>query len=173
MCWASNNVTKKQVRYRRKQLTIVEAHSSIHASLVFGCMGDLWNRKIFVLKGSHSLDSNSTFWFYRWDPATLADSLKMVLSLLSTTVVCARAHFLGPLPQHMEVSRSTQNYSCRPRPEPRQRRIWAVPGTYTTVTATVGSLTHWARPGIEPISSWILVRFVSPAPQQEHQCTIS
>ena len=24
-----------------------------------------------------------------------------------------------------------------------------------------GSLTHWARPGIEPTSSWILVRFVN------------
>ena len=30
-----------------------------------------------------------------------------------------------------------------------------------------GSPTHSARPGIEPESSWILVRFVSTAPQQE------
>ena len=29
------------------------------------------------------------------------------------------------------------------------------------------SLTHEARPGIEPVSSWILVGFVSPEPQQE------
>ena len=29
------------------------------------------------------------------------------------------------------------------------------------------SLTHRARPGIEPASFWILVRFVSPEPQQE------
>ena len=29
------------------------------------------------------------------------------------------------------------------------------------------SLTHWARPGIEPTSSWLLVRFVSAEPQQE------
>ena len=28
-------------------------------------------------------------------------------------------------------------------------------------------LTHWARPGIEPSSSWILVGFVSAAPQSE------
>ena len=29
------------------------------------------------------------------------------------------------------------------------------------------SLTHWARPGIEPQTSWFLVRFVSAAPRQE------
>ena len=29
------------------------------------------------------------------------------------------------------------------------------------------SLTHWARPGIKPVSSWILVRFVTTEPQQE------
>ena len=31
----------------------------------------------------------------------------------------------------------------------------------------VGSPTHWARPGIKPISSWIPVRFISTAPQWE------
>ena len=34
----------------------------------------------------------------------------------------------------------------------------------TQLTAT---LTHWARPGIEPASSWILVGFISFAPQWE------
>ena len=34
-----------------------------------------------------------------------------------------------------------------------------------------GSLTHWARPGIEPASSWMLVRSVSTVPQWEFwQC---
>ena len=33
--------------------------------------------------------------------------------------------------------------------------------TYTTVHSNAGSLTHWARPGIEPMSSWMLVRLVS------------
>jgi len=31
---------------------------------------------------------------------------------------------------------------------------------YTTAQGNTRSLTHWARPGIEPVSSWILVRFV-------------
>ena len=33
--------------------------------------------------------------------------------------------------------------------------------------AMPGSLTHWARPGIEPVSSWILVGFVATEPQWE------
>ena len=33
--------------------------------------------------------------------------------------------------------------------------------------SNVGSLTHWARPGIEPITSWFLVRFISSGPGQE------
>ena len=31
-------------------------------------------------------------------------------------------------------------------------------GTYTTAHGNTGSLTHWARPGTKPVSSWILVR---------------
>ena len=32
-----------------------------------------------------------------------------------------------------------------------------------------GSLIHWARPGIEPMSSWILVGFLTTDPRQELQ----
>ena len=39
--------------------------------------------------------------------------------------------------------------------------------TYTTAHGNTGSLTHWARPGIKPESSRILVRFISTAPQWE------
>ena len=49
------------------------------------------------------------------------------------------------------VSRS---YSCQPTPEPQQHRIWAPPATYTTAPGNPRSLTHWARPGIEPETSW-------------------
>ena len=47
--------------------------------------------------------------------------------------------------------------------------MWAASGTYTTAHGNAGSLTHWARPGIEPSSSWILVRFPSTEPQRELQ----
>ena len=47
---------------------------------------------------------------------------------------------LGPHPWHMEVPRKLN---------------WLL--AYTTAHDNAGSLTHWARPRIEPDSSWILV----------------
>ena len=41
--------------------------------------------------------------------------------------------------------------------------------THTTVHSNARSLTHWARPRIKPVTSWILVSFVSNAPQGELQ----
>ena len=35
--------------------------------------------------------------------------------------------------------------------------------------SNAGSLTHWARPGIEPTSAWFLVEFVSAGPWQTLQ----
>ena len=51
--------------------------------------------------------------------------------------------------------------------EPRQRQIRAASVTYTTAHSNTQSLTHWARPGIEPATSWFLVGFVSAAPWRE------
>ena len=45
-------------------------------------------------------------------------------------------------------------------PQPQQHGIWAKSETYTTARSNTGFLTHWARPGIEPASSWMLVRFI-------------
>ena len=39
--------------------------------------------------------------------------------------------------------------------------------TYTTVHSNTQSLTHWARPGIEPATSWFLVGFISAVPWWE------
>ena len=39
--------------------------------------------------------------------------------------------------------------------------------TYTIAHGHAGSPTHWARPGIEPMSSLILVKFISTEPQRE------
>ena len=46
-------------------------------------------------------------------------------------------------------------------------RIQAASATYATAHSNSRSLAHWARPGIEPTSSWMLVRFVSTEPWQE------
>ena len=44
-------------------------------------------------------------------------------------------------------------------------QIWAASATYTIGHSNAGSLTYWARPGIEPTTSWFLIGFVSIAPR--------
>ena len=46
-------------------------------------------------------------------------------------------------------------------PEPQQHRIRTASATYTTAHGSAGSLTHWAREGIEPSSSRFLGGFVN------------
>ena len=80
--------------------------------------------------------------------------------------------FLGLHLQHMEFPyfpgrESNQSYSCRSTPQQQHCRIWATSATNTTVWRNVRSLTHWARPRIQPTATWILVRFISSAPQEE------
>lgn len=38
---------------------------------------------------------------------------------------------------------------------------WAFSVTCPTACSSIGSLIHWMTPGIEPASSWIIVRFVT------------
>ena len=52
-------------------------------------------------------------------------------------------------------------------PKAQQHRIRAPSATYTTAHSNAGSLTHLARTGIDPASSWILVRFFSTEPWWE------
>ena len=61
------------------------------------------------------------------------------------------------------------SYSWWPMPQPQQWGIWAMSGTYTTAHSNAGSLTLWVGPRIEPMSSWILVKFVTSKPQWELQ----
>ena len=78
----------------------------------------------------------------------------LVLIFLFFCFIC----FLGPHPQHMEI----------PRVGVKSELQWLA---YTTATTTQDpsrvcnlhhrSLTQWVRLGIEPTSSWILVRFVN------------
>ena len=72
---------------------------------------------------------------------------------------------LGPHSWHREVPRLgiERSYSCWPTPQPQQHQI------QTTALSNTGSLTLQARPGIEPTTSWFLVRFISAAPQLELQ----
>ena len=51
----------------------------------------------------------------------------------------------------------SQSCSCRPAPQPQQRG--SEPHLWPTLRGLF--LTHWASPGVEPASSWILVRFLT------------
>ena len=66
----------------------------------------------------------------------------------------------------MEVPRLGSSQSCSRWPAMQDLSLSA---TYTIAHGNTGYLTHRARPGMEPISSWILVRFVPTAPQL-HVC---
>ena len=58
-------------------------------------------------------------------------------------------------------------HSRQPVPQPQQHGIQAASVTYVIAYGSTRSLTHRARPGIKPTSSWILVRFVTTEPQWE------
>ena len=62
---------------------------------------------------------------------------------------------------------SNWSYSRWPQPQPQQPQIQAASVTYTTAQSNAGSLTHWARLGIKPTTSWFLVGFVTAAPRWE------
>ena len=64
-----------------------------------------------------------------------------------------------------QARESNQSCSFWPIPQPQQRRIRATSVTYTIAHSKARSLTHWARPGIEPASSWLLVGFITAEPQ--------
>ena len=51
---------------------------------------------------------------------------------------------------------SNRSCSCQSTLQTQQCQIQAVSSIYTTAHSNSGSLTHCARPGIEPASSWIL-----------------
>ena len=69
--------------------------------------------------------------------------------------------------------RMNQSYSCQPMQQSQQQRIWAESATYTTARSNARSLTHLVRPGIEPETSWFLVRFISIVPWWELLFTFS
>ena len=58
-------------------------------------------------------------------------------------------------------------------PQPQPCQIWAASATCTTAHSSSRSLTHWARQEIKPVSSGILVRFISAELQWELRISVS
>ena len=86
---------------------------------------------------------------YKWNH-TVYKLLKLTFSLVGFCCCCFCIFvFLGPHPKHMEVPRPDLRCICDLHHSSQQRR----------------SLTHWAKPRIEPTTSWFPVGFVSAAPR--------
>ena len=77
--------------------------------------------------------------------------------------VCMYFFFLWPHPWHMEIPGGwiavAAGSQCH---QPQQHQIWATFVTYSIACDHAGSLTPWARPGIEPVSSWALCQVLNP-----------
>ena len=75
--------------------------------------------------------------------------------------------FLGPHLWHVEVPRLGVELELQLQllATPQQHQIPAASATYARAQGSAGSLTLWARPGIKPTFSWILVGFVTAEPQ--------
>ena len=56
-----------------------------------------------------------------------------------------------------------------PTPQPQQHQIWTASANQAASVAhgNARSLAHWARPGIEPATSWFLAGFIFTAPRKE------
>ena len=100
-------------------------------------------------------------------------TLILYLCIIYLMYVCMYVFicFLEPHLWHREILGQGQNqsHSCWHMPQPQQFRFLAMSGAYTTAQGNAGSPTHRARPGIEPVSSWILVGFLWDVPQWEIQ----
>ena len=69
--------------------------------------------------------------------------------------------FLWPNLWHMEAPGLAKGRTRAAIASLHQNQIQAKSSTYATALGNSRSLTHWVRPGIEPTSSWILVKFLT------------
>ena len=69
--------------------------------------------------------------------------------------------FSRATPTAYEGSQARGRIRAVPTPQPQQRRILTASSTCTAAQGNAGSLTHRARPEIEPASLWILVGFIN------------
>ena len=114
-------------------------------------------------------------------PPSISSSYRILLyKLCSFWLACAISYIylfcfyfvlFRAIPQHMEVHRPRGQIRAAAadlRPQPQHCQIWATSVTYTTANGNAGSLTLWARPGIEPAFSWTLVHwFTTVEPQRK------
>ena len=102
--------------------------------------------------------------------------LKLVLHCFGNCRVLFVFVFLGSHPWYMEVPRLGVELDLQLpvyTTATAMPVLWATPATSPQLMAApVPYLTYWARPEIEPMSSWILVRFISTEPPWELLVTV-
>ena len=92
----------------------------------------------------------------------------VIAKLLGDFFCVITFHFSGLHLWHLEVPRLRVESEFHQMPTYTQPQQYHIRATFASdAYSSAGSLTHWARPEIEPSSSWILVRFVNHEPQQE------
>ena len=67
----------------------------------------------------------------------------------------------APVAYRSFQARGQISCSCWPQPQPQPHQIHATFVTCTAACSNTGSLTHWARLGIKPTSSWIVFEFLT------------
>ena len=106
---------------------------------------------------------------YRSNATVTYFILHCTLPILLFIFIFSLFVFLGPHSWLYGGSQARGESELQPSayPTAQQHKIRAASATYTTAHCNTVSLTHWSRLGIEPTSSWILVRFVITEPQLE------
>ena len=74
---------------------------------------------------------------------------------------------LRAIPTAYGISQAKGRIRAGPASQPQQFGIQAASVTYTTAHGNISSFTHWARPGIKPEYSWILVVFLTTEPRRQ------
>ena len=131
------------------------------------------NRKSVIIWKTHIIPSTdlswdiystllSTKWFFSfifWAKKKIGINFVLFFFLFLFGAFC----FFWLYLQYTEVPRlkSNRSCSCWLMPQPQQCWVQTASLTYTTAQGNARSLTYQARPGIEPASSWILVRFIN------------
>ena len=125
---------------------------------IFKCLITSWHLQNWPLSANILFVSNmyQVFWW--------ASDAFSPLTLLKHRIQTAESFFFfflfRAMPTAYGGSQARGRISC-PTLQPQQHQIRAMSVTYTTAHGSTSSLTHWVRPGIEPVSSWMLVRFIN------------
>ena len=140
---------------KRKYICVWLGHSVVQQKLAQHCKSTLLNKKIKKPKKP----THTKKYLYYWN-----ELFPCVCVYVCVYVFIFAFFFKGPHPWHMEVPRLGVKSELQLLAYATATAMWDLNHIYDLHHR---SLIHWTRAGIEPASSWILVRFISAVSQQE------